>query len=164
MWRSIRGERTDEHSELLNEGTECLLFSDEAELRDVLHWCARHPAQAAKIAEAGHARVTRDSHRYVDRARRSSMSFSDAKETSVTEDSTVAPSPEPTPRRRRVLLVCITVAVLLAGFITAGWRVYMNPQTDPLRPADAIVVLGGTRTSVSMSAWTWLNAGMHRTC
>lgn len=63
------GERTDEHSELLNEGTECLLFSDEAELREVLHWCARHPAQAAKIAEAGHARVTQDAHRYVDRAR-----------------------------------------------------------------------------------------------
>ncbi|SHU37517.1 Uncharacterized protein conserved in bacteria [Mycobacteroides abscessus subsp. abscessus] len=63
------GERTDEHSELLDEGTECLLFSDEAELREVLHWCARHPAQAAKIAEAGHARVTQDAHRYVDRAR-----------------------------------------------------------------------------------------------
>ncbi|SHX17709.1 CgeB family protein [Mycobacteroides abscessus] len=63
------GERTDEHSELLNEGTECLLFSDEAELREVLHWCARHSAQAAKIAEAGHARVTQDAHRYVDRAR-----------------------------------------------------------------------------------------------
>ncbi|MBN7303165.1 YdcF family protein [Mycobacteroides abscessus subsp. bolletii] len=72
------------------------------------------------------------------------MSFSDAKETPVTEDSPVAPSPEPKPRQRRILLVCITVTVLLAGFITAGWRVYMNPQTDPLRPADAIVVLGGT--------------------
>ncbi|SKU09739.1 Uncharacterised protein [Mycobacteroides abscessus subsp. abscessus] len=35
----------------------------------MLHWCARHPAQAAKIAEAGHARVTQDAHRYVDRAR-----------------------------------------------------------------------------------------------
>lgn len=63
------GERTDEHSELLDEGTECLLFSDEAELREILHWCACHPAQAAKIAEAGYVRVTRDPHRYVDRAR-----------------------------------------------------------------------------------------------
>ncbi|MGH3952565.1 MAG: CgeB family protein [Mycobacterium sp.] len=63
------GERTDEHSELFNEGTECLLFSDEAELREILHWCARHPAQAAKIAEAGHLRVTEEPHRYVDRAR-----------------------------------------------------------------------------------------------
>lgn len=63
------GERTDEHSELLDEGTECLLFSDEAELREILQWCNCHPAQAAKIAEAGYARVTQDSHRYVDRAR-----------------------------------------------------------------------------------------------
>ncbi|OHU24076.1 glycosyl transferase family 1 [Mycobacteroides chelonae] len=63
------GERTDEHSELLNEGTECLLFSNEAELGEALHWCARHPAQAAKIAEAGHLRVTQEYHRYVDRAK-----------------------------------------------------------------------------------------------
>lgn len=62
------GERTVEHAELLNEGTECLLFSDEAELREILHWCARHPAQTTKIAEAGHLRVTREPHRYVDRA------------------------------------------------------------------------------------------------
>lgn len=46
--------------------------------------------------------------------------------------------------RRRILLACITITVLIAGFVTAGWRVYMNPQTDPLRAADAIVVLGGT--------------------
>lgn len=63
------GERTDEHSELLNEGTECLLFSNEAELGEILRWCAYHPAQAAKIAGAGHLRVTQESHRYVDRAK-----------------------------------------------------------------------------------------------
>jgi uncharacterized SAM-binding protein YcdF (DUF218 family) len=41
-------------------------------------------------------------------------------------------------------LAVIAIAVLTTGFVTAGWRVYMHPQTDPLRPADAIVVLGGT--------------------
>lgn len=32
--------------------------------------------------------------------------------------------------------------VLLAGI--AGWPVYVHPQVDPIRRADAIVVLGGT--------------------
>ncbi|OHU24077.1 hypothetical protein BKG77_11050 [Mycobacteroides chelonae] len=71
------------------------------------------------------------------------MSSTDATETSTDERS--VPTPERRPRwRRRVLLAVITIAVLTAGFVTAGWRVYMHPQTDPLRPADAIVVLGGT--------------------
>lgn len=63
------GERTDEHSELLTDGTECLLFSDEEELRDLLRRCAERPEEAAQIAEAGYRRVTREAHRYVDRAR-----------------------------------------------------------------------------------------------
>jgi spore maturation protein CgeB len=63
------GERTDEHAELLADGTECLLFSDEDELRDILRRCAEHPEHAEQIAAAGHRRVTRESHRYVDRAR-----------------------------------------------------------------------------------------------
>ena len=63
------GERTDEHAELLAEGTECLLFSDEEELRDILHRCAQRPEQAEQIAAAGHRRVTTEAHRYVDRAR-----------------------------------------------------------------------------------------------
>lgn len=63
------GERTDEHAELLAEETECLLFSGEEELREILQRCARHPEQAAKIAEAGYRRVTGEPHRYLDRAR-----------------------------------------------------------------------------------------------
>ncbi|MBU9762712.1 glycosyltransferase [Mycobacterium sp. TNTM28] len=63
------GERTDEHAELLTEGSECLLFSDEEELRDILQHCARHPDRAEQIAAAGHRRITTEAHRYVDRAR-----------------------------------------------------------------------------------------------
>jgi spore maturation protein CgeB len=63
------GQRTDEHAELLAEGTECLLFSDEEELRDILHRCAQRPERAEQIAAAGHQRVTGEAHRYVDRAR-----------------------------------------------------------------------------------------------
>lgn len=70
----------------------------------------------------------------------------------ISTDATEMPTDEPSvptadrrPRwRRRVLLALIAIAVLTTGFVTAGWRVYMHPQTDPLRPADAIVVLGGT--------------------
>ncbi|MBF6136757.1 glycosyltransferase [Nocardia otitidiscaviarum] len=63
------GQRTDEHADLLDDGTECFLFSDPAELREVLARCARHPDEAAKVAEAGHRRVVGGRHRYVDRAR-----------------------------------------------------------------------------------------------
>lgn len=71
------------------------------------------------------------------------MSSTDATETSTDEPS--VPTADRRPRwRRRVLLALIAIAVLTTGFVTAGWRVYMHPQTDPLRPADAIVVLGGT--------------------
>lgn len=71
------------------------------------------------------------------------MSSTDATETSTDEPS--VPTADRRPRwPRRVLLAVIAIAVLTTGFVTAGWRVYMHPQTDPLRPADAIVVLGGT--------------------
>ncbi|MEU9807982.1 YdcF family protein [Mycobacterium sp. NPDC050853] len=71
------------------------------------------------------------------------MNFSDAKELPI--DNTPAPPPVRRPWwRRRIPLACITITALIAGLITVGWRVYMNPQTDPLRQADAIVVLGGT--------------------
>ncbi|MCM6772172.1 glycosyltransferase [Nocardia sp. CDC159] len=63
------GERTDEHAALLDEGTECLLFSSTAELRDILNRCDRDPDAAAKIAEAGYRRIVAGGHRYVDRAR-----------------------------------------------------------------------------------------------
>lgn len=42
---------------------------------------------------------------------------------------------------RRFLVAC---SILLVAFVAAGWPVYVHPQVDPLRPADAVVVLGGT--------------------
>ncbi|WKG13128.1 YdcF family protein [Nocardia sp. PE-7] len=45
-------------------------------------------------------------------------------------------------RRAGWLLVGALVTVLAAAF--AGWPVFVHPQVDPLRPADVIVVLGGT--------------------
>ncbi|TLG05315.1 glycosyltransferase family 1 protein [Nocardia cyriacigeorgica] len=63
------GERSTEHGELLDEGTECLLFSSRAELREILDRCAREPDRVAKIAAAGHRRIVAGRHRYVDRAR-----------------------------------------------------------------------------------------------
>ncbi|WP_280276464.1 CgeB family protein [Nocardia wallacei] len=62
------GERTDEHARLLTEESECFLFSSPAELRAILERCARHPGQAAKVAEAGHRRITAGHNRYADRA------------------------------------------------------------------------------------------------
>lgn len=43
-------------------------------------------------------------------------------------------------RRRWVVTALLTVVVAAV----AGWPVFVRPQLDPLRPADAIVVLGGT--------------------
>jgi hypothetical protein len=63
------GQRTDEHSELLADGSECLLFSDEEELHEILDRCARAPEHAARVAAAGHRRITSGAHRYSDRAR-----------------------------------------------------------------------------------------------
>ncbi|MBU9762711.1 YdcF family protein [Mycobacterium sp. TNTM28] len=56
---------------------------------------------------------------------------------------TEVPTAQPL-RRRRIWLALAVVGVLLVGWIGLGWKVYKHPQTDPLRPADAIVVLGGT--------------------
>ncbi|GGF12839.1 CgeB family protein [Williamsia phyllosphaerae] len=63
------GERTDEHNELLTEGTEALLFDSPAELDEILMRCAGHPDEVAAIAARGHRRITDGAHRYVDRAR-----------------------------------------------------------------------------------------------
>jgi spore maturation protein CgeB len=62
------GERTEEHETLLDDGTECLLFSDTEELNDRLRWCDERPDLARKVAESGHRRIVRGRHRYVDRA------------------------------------------------------------------------------------------------
>ncbi len=45
-------------------------------------------------------------------------------------------------RRRGVLAAC-TALISVAALIGAGIPVYVRPQVDPLRPADAILVLGG---------------------
>jgi hypothetical protein len=63
------GERTDEHDELLEDGTECLLFSDQEELIDIIETCRCNPHLVRKIADAGYRRITKGRHRYVDRAR-----------------------------------------------------------------------------------------------
>jgi spore maturation protein CgeB len=62
------GERTDEHAALLDDGVECLLFSDADELHEHLRWCDERPDLACKVAELGHRRIVRGGHRYVDRA------------------------------------------------------------------------------------------------
>ncbi|MDM7486855.1 glycosyltransferase [Rhodococcus sp. CSLK01-03] len=62
------GQRTGEHAALLAEGRECLLFSDDDEMLEILRWCEQHPEQARAIAEAGHRRIVTGRHRYVDRA------------------------------------------------------------------------------------------------
>ena len=41
--RALVGEQTEEHAELLDEGTECLLFSDADELYELLRRCEDHP-------------------------------------------------------------------------------------------------------------------------
>ncbi|WP_431970409.1 CgeB family protein [Nocardia sp. bgisy134] len=63
------GERTDEHAELLRDTAECFLFTDTAELHEILDWCAANPERAAAVADAGHRRIVEGGHRYVDRAR-----------------------------------------------------------------------------------------------
>lgn len=63
------GERTGEHAELLHEDRECFLYSDDAELHDILARCAREPERAAAVAEAGYRRIVSGAHSYADRAR-----------------------------------------------------------------------------------------------
>lgn len=63
------GERTDEHAALLQEGRECLLYSCDAELHEILRRCGADPALADRIAEAGYHRILGGAHSYADRAR-----------------------------------------------------------------------------------------------
>lgn len=46
-------------------------------------------------------------------------------------------------RTTRIVALLLAVTVLLGA---AGYPVYVNPQADPLRQADAIVVLGGSQS------------------
>ncbi|MDG3010221.1 YdcF family protein [Rhodococcus sp. D2-41] len=43
----------------------------------------------------------------------------------------------------RVVRVLVVVVLLVAAVTAAGWPVYVAPQHDRPRPADAILVLGG---------------------
>ena len=54
------------------------------------------------------------------------------------------PSEHKPRRRRRTIGVSTVIVVLMTAFIAVSCKVYQHPQVDPLRPADAIVVLGGT--------------------
>jgi uncharacterized SAM-binding protein YcdF (DUF218 family) len=47
-------------------------------------------------------------------------------------------------RRRRIRRFVVLTCVLAIAAVIAGLPVYVRPQTDPLRHADAIVVLGGS--------------------
>jgi hypothetical protein len=62
------GERTPEHLDLLDDGTEALLFSGEEEMQELLGRCRSNPADVAAIAAAGYRRIVGGGHRYVDRA------------------------------------------------------------------------------------------------
>ncbi|MGN2637402.1 CgeB family protein [Nocardia takedensis] len=62
------GERTDEHAELLDDGSEAYLFSSRDELDEILDRCTRYPDQVAKVAAAGHRRIVEGGHSYLDRA------------------------------------------------------------------------------------------------
>lgn len=47
-------------------------------------------------------------------------------------------------QRNRLLAGSAAVIAILVVLTACGWPIYVRPQVDPLRPADAIVVLGGT--------------------
>lgn len=52
------------------------------------------------------------------------------------------------PVKRRMTLVAVAVAVVITAAVTAlGWPIYVKPDVDELRPADAVFVLGGPGTA-----------------
>ncbi len=62
-------------------------------------------------------------------------------------NNAVAAAPDalrPPRRIRRALLGVVALIAVVAAMAALGRPVYVRPQVDPLRPADAIVVLGGT--------------------
>ena len=46
-------------------------------------------------------------------------------------------------RRPRIRWVVVPVCLLLIAAVISGLPIYVRPQVDPLRHADAILVLGG---------------------
>jgi hypothetical protein len=59
--------RTSEHQAILEEGSEALMFSSDAELDACLDRVASHPQELEAMAAAGHRRILRDRHSYEDR-------------------------------------------------------------------------------------------------
>ena len=55
-----------------------------------------------------------------------------------------AHSPKAPALFKRALWMLVILFSTAAAITAAGWPVYVRPQIDPLRTADAIVVLGGT--------------------
>ncbi|MGW0036457.1 YdcF family protein [Gordonia sp. NPDC003376] len=53
------------------------------------------------------------------------------------------PGPSTTRRRRAALIVVVTVLVVTGAFYGLGFQLFYRDHSDPLRHADAIVVLGG---------------------
>jgi uncharacterized SAM-binding protein YcdF (DUF218 family) len=49
--------------------------------------------------------------------------------------------------RSRVLRTVVGLVVLVVALAAAGYPVFVRPQVDPPRPADAILVLGGTASA-----------------
>lgn len=62
------GERTPEHEELIEHGTEGLLFSSIEELEQHLDYVRNSPSEISRLARAGWRRITTGGHTYRDRA------------------------------------------------------------------------------------------------
>jgi hypothetical protein len=62
------GERTEEHTAIIEDYVEGLLYSSEEELIERLHWVERNQGSAREIASRGWRRITRGKNSYGDRA------------------------------------------------------------------------------------------------
>jgi spore maturation protein CgeB len=61
----LLADRTDEHRELFEEGTEAEYFGDEQELVDKLRFYITHAAVRERIAIKGHERCLRGKYAYI---------------------------------------------------------------------------------------------------
>jgi spore maturation protein CgeB len=64
----VLGERTSEHLEMFDEGTEALFFSSRIEMWEKVQFLLDNPSVASDIASAGHRRITGGLNTYRDRA------------------------------------------------------------------------------------------------
>jgi spore maturation protein CgeB len=60
-------ERTDEHLELFEEGTEATYFASPEELVDKVRYYLAHDSERERIRAAGHAKIVASSHTYKNR-------------------------------------------------------------------------------------------------